>query len=140
MTTEAIAAPTDVELDLAEVAAATGVRLSLASHRTLPGTAGSRETWELVDGRAGQVLLRRDSEAPWSQNPGCLLGMRAVSRLAARRRERIRGVGNRASWSARRRTLVAYRDGTYVTATVFLQDVPPQTERDVAVALARQII
>ena len=96
--------------------------------------------WELVDGAAGRVLLRRDNEASWTQNRGCLFGMRALSRHASRRGQRIAGVGKWASWSERRSMLTAYDHAVYVSVMVSLDTAPPATRRDVAVALARQII
>jgi hypothetical protein len=129
-----------VELAIASIATTTGVHLSVRSHSTLPGAGIGREMWELVDGAAGRVLLRRDDQASWTQNRGCLSGMRILSRFASRRGQRIAGVGKWASWSERRSMLTAYEHGAYVSVMVSLDTAPPTTRRDVAVALARQII
>jgi hypothetical protein len=129
-----------VELAIASIATTTGVHLSVRSHSTLPGAGIGREMWELVDGAAGRVLLRRDDQASWTQNRGCLSGMRILSRFTSRRGQRIAGVGKWASWSERRSMLTAYEHGAYVSVMVSLDTAPPTTRRDVAVALARQII
>jgi len=126
-------------LDLAQIASTTGVHLAVASHQTFGGDPG-HELWELVGGTRGRVSLRRDADVALSQNSGCALGMRGVARLARRRRQSIPGLGQWAAWSTKRSTLLAYGRGCYVSATVQLEDAPAQTQRDVAIALARQIL
>jgi Predicted membrane protein (DUF2207) len=129
-----------VDLDIASIAATTGVHLSVRSHSALPGAGIGREMWELDDGAAGRVLLRRDDAASWTQNRGCLFGMHALSRFASRRGQRIAGVGKWAAWSERRSMLTAYDHGAYVSVIVSLDSAAPTTRRDVAVALARQVV
>jgi hypothetical protein len=130
---------TTPELDLTTIASTTGVQLSLESHQALGGS-NDRELWYLGVGTRGRVVLRRDAETSWSENAGCLLGMRGLSRMARRRRTSVPGVGQWAAWSDRRSTLMSFDHGFYVSVSVLLNDVSAETRRQIAIALARQLV
>ena len=132
------AAPPAANLDLAQVAHATGLQLAVASHETFGGS--GHEMWELVDGSRGRIVLRRDASPALAENSGCALAIGAVGRLGRRRRKSVPGVGQWAKWSPGRSTLLAYGHGRYVSAIVQLADIPEQTRRDIAIALARQMV
>jgi hypothetical protein len=127
-------------LDLATIASATGVQLSIQSYQTRSGPGGPVELWELADGRAGKVFLRRHAHTGRSRGAGCLFAIAGLSRAGSRQRERVDGVGERATWSAQRAILTANRAGDVVTVAILLSDVPLPTRRAIATSLARQVL
>lgn len=124
-------------LDLAAVAAQTGVHLEVPPGVAVPAVPGADQAFLLTDGRSGKVFVMVSSDHHGDGEPD--LG-RFVRWTIGRGSTPVAGVGEEASWGERRNVLTARRGDRRVTVMAGLQNLPAERRLDVARAIAASVL
>jgi len=120
--------------DLVRLAGTMGVTLNPVSQ----GAGPDGLHWTLSDGRTGMVMVHVHTDGG-ADEADPLLGP-VLGRLLDIGREPVPGMGDGASWTPWRNTLVASREGRAVAVAVGLPDLPPERRLDLASALGRALL
>jgi hypothetical protein len=124
-------------LDLAAVEAQTGVHLQVFTGAAAPPVPGAEQAFLLTDGGAGKVFVIVSGDHHGDGTPDI---SRFLRWTVGRGSTPVDGVGDEATWGARRSVLTARRGDTRVTVVAALEALPTERRLDVARALAASLL